>query len=117
MNRVTLTGRLTKDPQLTDRDGTQVCDLRIAENGRNGQPMYIDIAVFRRQAEVCAKHLRKGRLVAITGQLRYSEWQAQDGSKRSKHSVVAQRVEFLDGKRDGEAATETEASEPVGFEQ
>jgi single-strand DNA-binding protein len=116
MNKVTLTGRLTKDPELTNRDGTQVCDLRIAENGRNGQPMYIDIAVFRRQAEVCAQHLRKGRLVAITGQLRYSEWQAADGSKRSKHSVVAQSVEFLDAKRNGEAATQAEASEPVGFE-
>jgi single-strand DNA-binding protein len=116
MNRVTITGRLTKDPELTDRDGTQVCDLRIAENGgRNGQPMYVDVAVFRRQAEVCAQHLRKGRLVGVTGQLRYSEWQAQDGSKRSKHSVVAQRVEFLDPKREDTSADD-EASEPVGFE-
>jgi single-strand DNA-binding protein len=112
MNRVTITGRLTKDPELTERDATKVCDLRIAENGRNGSPMYIDVAVFRRQAEVCAEHLAKGRLVGVTGQLRYSEWQAPDGSKRSKHSVVAQRVEFLDGK----PAEDAEGSEPVGSE-
>lgn len=116
MNKVTMTGRLTKDPELTDRGGTQVCDLRIAENGQNGQPMYVDVVVFRRQAEVCAQHLRKGRLVAITGQLRYSEWQAQDGSKRSKHSIVAQSVEFLDTRRNDESAPDPEGSEPVGFE-
>jgi single-strand DNA-binding protein len=116
MNRVTITGRLTKDPELTNRDGNQVCDMRIAENGRNGNPMYIDIAVFRRQAEVCAQHLRKGRLVAISGQLRYSEWQSADGQKRSKHSVVAQRVEFLDPKGTLKDTTPDEASEPVGFE-
>jgi single-strand DNA-binding protein len=96
MNRVTITGRLTRDPELSDRDGTPICDLRIAENARNGEPTYVDVAVFRRQAEACAQHLRKGRLVGVTGRLRYSEWQAADGSKRSKHSIVAERVEFLD---------------------
>lgn len=116
MNRVTITGRLTKDPELTDRNGTPICDMRIAENGQNGEPMYVDVAVFRRQAEVCAEHLRKGRLVGVTGQLRYSEWQAQDGSKRSKHSIVAQSVEFLDPKRNGEPALDPEGTEPVGFE-
>ena len=110
MNRVTLTGRLTKDPELAERGDTRVCDLRIAENGRNDNPMYIDVAVFGPSAEACGRHLTKGRLVAISGQLRYSQWQAPDGTKRSKHSVIAQRVEFLDPKRD------PEASEPVGFE-
>jgi single-strand DNA-binding protein len=117
MNRVTITGRLTKDPELTNRSGTQVCDLRIAENGnRNGDAMYVDVAVFRRQAEACAQYLAKGRLVAVTGQLRYAEWQAQDGSKRSKHSIVAQSVEFLDTKRNDEQALDPEGSEPVGSE-
>ena len=53
MNRVTITGRLTKDPVSAERGGTQVCDLRIAENGRNGEPMYVDVAVFGRQGEAC----------------------------------------------------------------
>ena len=99
MNRVTLTGRLTKDPVSAERGGTRVCDLRIAENGRNGEPMYIDVAVFGRQGEACPKHLRKGRLVAVTGQLRYSQWQGPRGQMRSKHSIAAQLVEFLDPKR------------------
>ena len=98
MNRVTITGRLTKDPVSAERGGTKVCDLRIAENGRNGEPMYVDVAVFGRQGEACQKHLRKGRLVAVSGQLRYSQWQGPDGSLRSKHSIAAQLVEFLDPK-------------------
>jgi single-strand DNA-binding protein len=98
MNRVTITGRLTKDPVTAERGGTRVCDLRIAENARNGEAMYVDVAVFGRQAEACAEHLRKGRLVAVGGQLRYSQWQGPDGSLRSRHSVVAQLVEFLDPK-------------------
>ena len=67
----------------------------------------------------CAQHLSKGRLVGITGRLRYSEWEAEDGSKRSRHSIVAQRVEFLDGKSDGqpaEAELDEEGTEPVGAE-
>jgi single-strand DNA-binding protein len=121
MNVVTITGRLTKDPELAERGGSTVCDLRIAENGGrdDAAPLYVDVAVFRRQAEVCARHLSKGRLVGITGRLRYSEWEAEDGSKRSRHSVVAQRVEFLDAKPGGEptaAVSDEEASEPVGVE-
>ena len=116
MNNVTLIGRLTKDPELSERDGTKVCDLRIAENGRSETTLYIDVATFRRQAEVCNEHLSKGRLVAITGRLRYSQWQAADGTKRSRHSIVANSVQFLDGKRADEAATEDEGSEPVGSE-
>jgi len=121
MNAVTITGRLTKNPELTERSGTTVCDLRIAENGGrdDSDPLYIDVAVFARQAEVCADHLVKGRLVGITGRIRYSEWEAEDGSKRSRHSVVAQRVEFLDSKGTNEpapASSNEEASEPVGVE-
>ena len=121
MNVVTITGRLTKDPELAERSGSTVCDLRLAENGGrdDSSPLYVDVAAFGRQAEVCAQHLRKGRLVGVSGRLRYSEWQAEDGSKRSRHSIVAQRVEFLDGKGAGEASAavaEEEGSEPVGAE-
>ena len=121
MNVVTITGRLTKDPELAERSGSTVCDLRLAENGGrdDSPPLYVDVAVFRRQADVCAKHLRKGRLVGVSGRLRYSEWEGEDGSKRSRHSIVAQRVEFLDGKGAGDApaaVADEEGSEPVGAE-
>jgi single-strand DNA-binding protein len=96
MNTITISGRLTADPELTDNDGTQVCDMRIAENGPRGATTFVDVAVFGRQAITCAERLAKGARVSVAGYLRYSEWQAEDGSRRSRHSVVARRVEFLD---------------------
>jgi len=88
-------GTLTKDPELSERADTKICDLRVADHGRKDSPVFIDVSVFQRQAEVCSQYLSKGRQVAVTGQLRYSEWEAEDGSKHSKHSIVADRVDFL----------------------
>ena len=100
MNSVTLVGNLTKDPELKERDEVKVCDLRIAENdGREERPLFIDVSVFRRQAEVCKEYLSKGRQVGVTGRLKLSEWNAKDGTRRSRHSIVADRIDFLGGDR------------------
>jgi single-strand DNA-binding protein len=96
MNAVNITGRLTADPELSENGGREVCDMRIAENGPRESITFVDVAVFGRQAKVCAERLAKGARVAVAGRLRYSEWRAEDGSKRSRHSIVARRVEFLD---------------------
>jgi single-strand DNA-binding protein len=102
MNSVNLVGRLTKDPELSERGKTKVCDLRIAVNGQGeSPPCYIDVAAFKAQAEACAKYLGKGSQVAVSGAIRYSEWK-KDGSKRSKHSVLAREVRFLDPRPEGE---------------
>jgi single-strand DNA-binding protein len=110
MNSVTLIGRLTKDPELKGSGDRKVCQLRLAENGgrKSDNPLYIDVAAFGRQAEVCAKHLAKGRQVAVGGRLRLSEWEAKDGSKRSRHSIVADRVEFLGGRQNGGGSPQPE---------
>lgn len=94
MNQLSLIGHLTRDPQLrTLSDGRAVCDLRLAVNGgRDARPLFIDVATFGPQAEACARYLAKGREIAFTGRLAYSEWES-DGAKRSKHSAVG-RVEF-----------------------
>ena len=98
MNSVNLVGRLTKDPELAERGTTKVCDLRLAVNGQGDAPtVYIDVAAFKGQAEACAKYLAKGSQVAVSGAIRYSEWE-KDGNKRSKHSVLAREVRFLDPK-------------------
>jgi single-strand DNA-binding protein len=106
MNSVALVGRLTKDPELghiESQDGRAVCDLRIAiTNGAYKPPTYVDVSTFDRQAEACATYLAKGREVAVSGRLVYREWEAEDGSKRSKHSVIG-RVQFL-GSGNGSAA-------------
>ena len=102
MNSVNLVGRLTKDPELVERSGTKVCDLRLAVNGQGeAPPCFIDVAAFKGQAEACAKYLSKGSQVAVSGAIRYSQWES-NGSKRSKHSVLAREVRFLDPKPEAE---------------
>ena len=122
MNSVNLIGRLTRDPELREtKGGKPVCTMRLAVNGvREGDVTYVDVVTFDKQAEACAGHLSKGRQVAVAGRLSYSEWEADDGSKRSKHEVIG-RVKFLSG-RNGSApkgaetgAGETEPDEEIPF--
>jgi single-strand DNA-binding protein len=96
MNVVTLIGNLTKDPELRGEGSSTVCQLRLAVNGAaKDEPLYIDVAAFGAQAESCARYLSKGRAVAVSGRLRFREWQGRDGAKRSEHSIAADRVDFL----------------------
>jgi single-strand DNA-binding protein len=105
VNSVALVGNLTSDPELRSLpDGRSVCDMRLAVNDQPDQPpLFIDVATFGASAEACAKYLGKGRAIAVTGRLVYREWEAQDGSKRSKHSVIG-RVRFGGRPDDGEAS-------------
>ena len=109
INRVILTGNLTKDPELRNLpSGASVCELRIACNGRRrtaeGQweddPNYFTISVWGPQGENCKRYLVKGRGVAIDGRLRWREWDGPDGTKRSTTDIIAETVQFLGGGRD-----------------
>jgi single-strand DNA-binding protein len=111
INRVTLVGRLTRDPELRHLpSGSPVLQLGLAVNGRQkddagnwtDKPNFFDVKVFGNQAEMLSQHLAKGRRVGIDGRLDWSSWEAQDGSKRSKVEVVAFQVQFLDSRSDGE---------------
>jgi len=111
INRVVLVGNLTRDPELRHTPGgTPVCSLRVAVNDRKRDesgnwvdaPNYFSISVFGNQAENCAQYLSKGRPVGVDGKLRWREWQAQDGSKREAVEVVADSVQFLGGRGDGD---------------
>lgn len=109
INRVTVTGNLTRDPELKSfGSGNSVCKLRIAVNtrrkdGSTGQwvdkPNYFDVTVWGAQGENCANYLFKGRPVAIDGRLEWREWEAKDGSKRQSVDIIADTVQFL-GARD-----------------
>ena len=107
INRVVLTGNLTRDPELRSlQSGTSVCSLRLASNSRrkeNGEwvdkPNYFSVTVWGAQGENCARFLSKGRPVCIDGRLDWREWTAQDGSKRESVEIVAESVQFL-GSRD-----------------
>ncbi len=109
INRVILTGNLTRDPELRSTPGgTSVCSLRLAVNSRRkdssgewtDKPNYFDITVWGAQGENCANYLSKGRPVAVDGRLEWREWEAKDGSKRQSVEVIADSVQFL-GSRDG----------------
>jgi len=113
INRVTITGNLTRDPELRSTGGgLSVCGLRVAVNSRRkdgsgnwvDKPNYLDVTVFGAQGENCANYLSKGRPVAVDGRLDWSEWEAKDGSgKRQKVEIIADTVQFL-GSRDDAAA-------------
>ncbi len=112
INRVVLVGNLTRDPELRHTpSGVAVCKLRIAVNTRqkdqaSGQwgdkPNYFDVTVWGNQGESCAQFLAKGRPVAIDGRLDWREWDAQDGTKRQAVEIIADNVQFLAGRQDGE---------------
>ena len=111
INRVTLVGRLTRDPELKHLpSGSAVLELGLAVNGRkqdaSGQwvdkPNFFDVKVFGNQAEMLSQHLTKGRRIGVDGRLDWSSWESQDGGKRSKVEVVAQSVQFLDSRGDSE---------------
>jgi single-strand DNA-binding protein len=110
INRVILTGNLTRDPELRNLpSGTAVCSLRVAVNtrrkdGQTGEwvdkPNYFDVTVWGAQGENCAQYLSKGRPVAVDGRLEWREWQDQQGNKRQSVDIIANSVQFL-GSRDG----------------
>jgi single-strand DNA-binding protein len=111
INRVVLTGNLTRDPELRSlQSGMSVCSLRIASNtrrkdGASGEwvdkPNYFSVTVWGAQGENCARFLAKGRPVCIDGRLEWREWQGQDGAKRESVEIVADAVQFLGGREDG----------------
>ena len=111
INRVTVTGNLTADPELRRTGGgTAVCQLRVAVNGRRkdgdqwvDKPNYFNVTVWGAQGENANTYLSKGRPVAVDGRLDWREWEAKDGSgKRQSVEIVADTVQFL-GSRDGSA--------------
>ena len=109
INRVVLTGNLTRDPELRSTgSGMSVCSLRVACNTRRkdqttgdwvDKPNYFDVTVWGAQGENCARFLAKGRPVAIDGRLEWREWQDKDGNTRQSIDIIADSVQFL-GSRD-----------------
>jgi single-strand DNA-binding protein len=109
INRVVLTGNLTRDPVLRNTSsGTPVCGLRIASNTRRktsggewvDKPNYLSVTVWGALGENCHRFLAKGRPVAIDGRLEWREWEAQDGTRRESVEIVADSVQFLGGAPD-----------------
>ncbi len=105
-NKVILMGNLTRDPELRYiPSGAPVCNFDLAINRayttgageKRDEVCYITVVAWQKQAETCGQYLRKGRSVLVEGRLQQRSWETPEGQKRSKHEVVAERVQFLGG--------------------
>ncbi len=119
-NKVILLGNLTRDPELRyTPNNAPVCSFDLAVNRtyttqageRRDEVCYITIVAWGKQAETCAEYLSKGRPALVEGRLSQRSWETPEGQKRSKHEVVADRVQFLGGRKGAEEETVPSPSE------
>ncbi len=106
-NRVILVGNLTRDIELRYLpSGSAVGKTGIATNRKfksasgeqKEEVMFIDLTFFGRTAEIVNQYLRKGSKVLVEGRIVLEQWTAQDGTKRSKHSVTVENMQMLDSR-------------------
>ena len=112
INRVVISGNLTRDPELrATATGMQVMNIGVAVNDRRRNPQtgewedypnFVDCTMFGTRAEAVSRYLSKGSKVAIEGKLRYSSWE-RDGQRRSKLEVIVDEIEFMSRGQHGEA--------------
>ena len=113
MNRVLLTGRLTRDPELrTLASGKTVTQFSIATNDFRGgaeKSEYHSVVTWDRLAEICGQYLGKGQQVAIEGRLQTRQWEDDKKIRHWKTEIVASSVEMLSGRRKKDYAAESAA--------
>lgn len=125
INSVTLSGNLTRDPELrTLPSGTELCEFGIAVNesrktddGYEDVPHFFDVKVWGNFGNLCARKLAKGTLVSLSGRLQQERWETEDGSKRSKVVIVARDITseafFVKGGEAPAAAAPAEAQQSI----
>jgi len=106
MNTITITGRLTNDPDVREAGTSTVCKLRVAVDAmtKGKDTGYVDVETWGKAAEACGKYLTKGARIGVEGQLNYEEWTNADEHKRSRHFIHG-RVQFLDNRKDQASST------------
>lgn len=127
INKVFISGNLTRDPELrTAASGTSILGFGVAVNDRrkNQQtgewedyPNYVDCTMFGTRAEKLYQYIVKGTKVAIDGKLRWSQWAAQDGTKRSKLEVVVDELEIMTARGDAPRKTAPQPAQQQVYQQ
>lgn len=109
LNRITLMGRLTRDPELRHTQSgnsvasfTLACDRDYAAQGAEKETDFIDVVAWRNTADFVSKYFSKGRMAVVSGRLQIRNWQDKEGNKRKTAEIVADSVYFGDSKRDGQ---------------
>ena len=122
MNKLTIIGNLTGDPELrTTSTGVTVCSFGVAVNrrkqqGREPEADFFRVTAWRERGELCAKFLQKGKKVCVVGPVSVSTYTARDGSTRANLEVTADEVEFL-SPRVSDVVTEPSVDRQTGYEQ
>jgi len=113
MNRVLLTGRLTRDPELrTTASGKSVASFSVASHefaAGKEKAEFHNVVAWDRLAETCGRYLGKGQQVALEGRIQTRTWDDDQGKRHWKTEVVASSVEMLSGRRKKDYAAETAA--------
>lgn len=111
MNKVFLIGNLTKDPELSQTNsGISVCRFGLAVTRRfqnadgERETDFLNIVVWRGQADNCHKFLKKGSKCAVSGSIQSRSYDAQDGTKRYVTEIVADEVEFISTNRNNDSS-------------
>lgn len=103
INKAIIYGNLTRDPELKSLpSGIQICEFSVATNrvwkDKNGAKQesvdYHNVVVFGKQAELVKQYLHKGNGVFLEGRIQTRSWDAQDGTKRYRTEIVADRIQF-----------------------
>ena len=99
MNRVFITGNLTRDPETINYDGGSVCTISIAVSREYGEDVadFFTVKVFGKQGENCATYLTKGSKIGLDGRIENRKYTDKDGNTRYATEIIANRVEFLGG--------------------
>lgn len=123
INRVLVSGYLTRDPELrTTAAGNPVMGFGIAVNDRrkNSQtgewedyPNFIDCTMFGTRAQSVSRFLSKGSKVALEGKFRWNQWETNEGQKRSKLEIIVNDIEFMSSRNDAPASAPAPVPAPV----
>lgn len=120
INRVVLTGRLTRDPELRNTaTGASVANFTVAVDNRQKNAdgsrgtSFISCVAFTMLADTLMKYARKGMLVGVEGRLSQRSFERKDGTKGSVLEVISDSVEFLEPRKDGEQPIETPVFDDV----
>jgi len=114
VNRVLLTGRLTRDPEMRSlSSGKSVTQFSVATNEYRGgggeKAEYHNVVTWDRLAEICAAYLGKGQQVAVEGRIQTRSWDDDRGTRHWKTEIVASSVEMLSGRRKKDYEAESAA--------
>ena len=117
-NKVIIAGNLTRDIEIRyTQSGSAIASTGIAttrkfkaqDGTQKEETLFVDLTFFNRSAEIANQYLRKGSKILVDGRLKLDQWEAQDGSKRSKHSITVESIQMLGNKEYNPSQTTQQA--------